>query len=243
MNLTRGQWVTIGAALGAVILSAIFHIGIREWYQPDVRYEEGSWYRSSGLAVGSLKLHNIGHSDAEEIQITAVFSEQLTDIATSAPGTSFKVIAGGIGDRKVTGIISRLVPDEAVYVYFAIKNPPVLNLPSSFVSSIKFKGGKGKAGQPIFPVVLSLILGSLIGIPSALFMEKVLFKTRFESHYRNLEKSIQLGVISENEGLSEDELKERMEEEFKNVSFRKSTLFRAGISAYKAAKSGKFSSN
>jgi hypothetical protein len=247
VNLTRGQWVTSGVTLGAVILSVFFHISIREWYQPDVRYEEGSWYRSSGVAVGSLKLHNIGHSDAEEIQITTFFPEPLTDVATSAHGTPFKVIAGGLGDTKVTGVISRLVRDEAVYLYFAMNNHPDLNVPSHFVSSIKFKGGQGKTGYSTFFALLLLCLGAIVGVATGLLTtrlaDKVLLKPRLASYYQNLAKSIQIGFISAKGMLSEYELRHKMEEEFKNVSFRKLTIIHAGISAYRATKSGKSGSN
>jgi hypothetical protein len=164
VSLTKGQWVTIWATIGAVILTAVFHICIREWYQPDIRYEEGSWYRSTGFAIGSLKLQNFGHSDAEDVQIMVSFSEPITDIATSDPSGTFKIIGGGVGKKEVYGMISRIVPDEKIYVYFAIENPSLFNLPSSFISNVKFKGGKGKTGEPLFLAILGAIIGVILGV-------------------------------------------------------------------------------
>jgi len=246
VSLTKGHWVTIGVTIGAVILTAVFHICIREWYQPDIRYEEGSWYRSTGYAIGSLKLQNFGHSDAEDVQIIASFSEPITDIATNDPSVTFKVINGGVGKKEVCGLISRIVPDEKIYVYFATENPSLLNLPSSFISNIKFKGGKGKAGKPLFSAILGGIIGLVIGMLAAFLTAKRFEKIAFESHYTNLEKSIMLGLTSGSQGLSEEQLKKKLETEFGKVSFRKFTLFRAAISAYKAIrgiKDTKLSSN
>jgi hypothetical protein len=181
----------------------------------------------------------MGHSDAEDVYITAAFSEPLRDLATSDPGITFKIIAGGVGDTKVTGVISRLVPDEAVYLYFATKNPSVLNLPSSFVSTIKFKGGKGKTVEPVFTAIGFAILALIVGFLTSIILDKV----QFESHYRKLENSIKLGLTLANEGLSEDEVKENLEKEYKKVGFRKRTLIRAGTSSFKAVKSLKSGSS
>jgi hypothetical protein len=162
LELTKGHWVTIITTLIAVLLTGLVHIGIREWYQPDVRYEEGNWYRSSKLNVASLRLQNIGHSDAEGIIITASFKESLSDITTSDPSIVFKVTAGGVGFSFVTGNIDRIVPDETVYVYFAIdKSSPLLSQEQNpFISSIKFKGGQGKTGKHSFMyAAIGFILG------------------------------------------------------------------------------------
>jgi hypothetical protein len=166
LKLTKGHWVTITTAIIAVILTGLVHVGIREWYQPDVRYEEGNWYRSSKLNVASLRLQNIGHSDAEGIVITASFKESLSDITTSDPSIVLKVTAGGVGSNFVTGNIDRIVPDETVYVYFAIdKSSPLLSQDQNpFISSIKFKGGQGKTGKHSF---IYFALGLILGIVSS----------------------------------------------------------------------------
>ncbi|MDA8136448.1 MAG: hypothetical protein M0T82_17660 [Desulfobacteraceae bacterium] len=105
MHLTKGQWVTLGSTIGAVLLTAIIHIAIREWYQPDVRYEEGSWYRAEQTAVGSLKLHNFGHSDATSIRISASFEEKIVNISTSDPAVNFNILSEGMNKNSVTGEI------------------------------------------------------------------------------------------------------------------------------------------
>jgi hypothetical protein len=241
VSLSRGHWVTIGVTLGAVILTAVFHICIREWYQPDIRYEEGSWYRSTGSAIGSLKLHNAGHSDAEDVQVIASFSEPITDIAVSDPGIIFRVISGGVDKKEVCGIISRIVPDETIYVYFVTKNPSLLRLSSPFISHIKFKGGKGKTGKPYS--LLMLILGGIVGavVGTSMVVISYFFIMRQESKgltifYENLSNSISLGITSARENLSEEQLKEKFEREFGKVIFLKPTLFDQAMSIYKIVK-------
>jgi hypothetical protein len=166
MALEKGHWVSVVVGVGVVVLTAVINIGIREWYQPDIRYEEGSWYKSGQLAITSLRLENVGHSDAESIRVTASFPEALADIATSDPGLSFRVIAGGLGQKMVTGSVERIVPGEAVDVYFAVTAPALLPRRGAVVSSVVFNGGQGGTGQPLSSfwtgAVLSLLAVTFI---------------------------------------------------------------------------------
>jgi len=97
MKLTQGEKVALVAAFGAVILTALVHIVIREWYQPDIRYQEGGYYTTGGNAVTSLKLSNMGHSTAEKIIVIASFQDKLTDVSVANSSISKKVIGGGGG--------------------------------------------------------------------------------------------------------------------------------------------------
>src|SRR5215475_12626904 len=72
----RGLFTLIGG-VGACILTLIGHVLIREWYSPDVRYEEGAYYRSGQEAIVSLKLHNYGGDGAKDIKISATFPKPL----------------------------------------------------------------------------------------------------------------------------------------------------------------------
>lgn len=95
MSLTRGEKMTLATTFGVAVFTIIAHIFIREWYQPDLRYEEGSYYRSGTAAVTSLKLHNYGHDDAAEISLSAHFPDSLTDLSAGDEGTRLQVTAGG----------------------------------------------------------------------------------------------------------------------------------------------------
>jgi hypothetical protein len=44
MTLARDDWVKIAVGIGTVILTGVVTIGIREWYQPNVRYGTGGSY-------------------------------------------------------------------------------------------------------------------------------------------------------------------------------------------------------
>jgi hypothetical protein len=234
MNLTKGQWVTIIAALGAVILTGVVHVGIREWYQPDVRYEEGSWYKSSGVSVGSLKLRNAGHSDAQNTRISASFDEILSDIATSDPGVVFKITSGGIGQKTVTGVVERLVPDETIYIYFATNPSPLLGERKPFVASINFDGGKGKTGTPLLTTILLGILGAILGFLSSFGIAKIALRRSLEDYSEVVDSAIRLGALSALKGMTLDQLDTELEQLFGSAGSAKRALLNAAKSAYQA---------
>ena len=167
MELTRRDKVYLIGAFGAVLITAFVHIGIREWYAPDVRYEEGSYYISGSTAVTSLKLRNHGHSDAEDIKINVKFNKPLVDISIDDRSVRFEPLSGGIGKNHVSGQISSLVPDQEIFIYFAMDNSVTTEeLPKRFLSQLTFKGGKGKTGEPILwglLVAISLTILMLLG--------------------------------------------------------------------------------
>jgi hypothetical protein len=51
MALNLNNKVTLISAFGAAILSALLFITIKEWYSPDLRYEEGSFYILEKIAI------------------------------------------------------------------------------------------------------------------------------------------------------------------------------------------------
>jgi hypothetical protein len=232
MNITRTHWVMLIAAFGAVLLTGVVHIGIREWYQPDVRYEEGSWYRSSNFSVVSLKLTNVGHSDAQNIRITAMFDDSLSDIATSDPAILFKIISGGIGSKLVTGIIERMVPDEMVYVYFATKSTISIGERKSFASNIKFNGGKGKTGEPIYSLIIGGLLGVLTGILLSYIIDEFFMKKVYKFYYG---KAIEIGLMSLKNGETKDQLNIELRKKFKGIFSMSKHFINVGMSAYEIA--------
>jgi hypothetical protein len=187
MNLTKDDWLKFILLFMGAALTVLGHVFIREWYQPDIRYEVGSWYKSTNLAVTSLRLHNMGGSDAENVTVTALFTEPLADIATGSMAIHFEIIAGGIGQKAVTGQVKRLVPDEAVYIYFAIQASSPWSEHGQFIREIKFNGGMGKTGYPFQWAESHAVLTFLSGLTSLvisifLFRRELLRLYQFLTH-------------------------------------------------------------
>jgi hypothetical protein len=171
VKLSTSQKVTLWGVVLAAVLTTVANIVVREWYQPDVRYEEGAYYRYGDFAVTSLKLENVGHTDAEEINIQAGFLKPIIqEPRTSDDAFPFVTVGKPYGMETVTGQIARLVPGQTLYVYFTVANtkgpPPAAT--QSFVRSVIYKGGKGQNGPPFpwirtaFTLPLSALAGALI---------------------------------------------------------------------------------
>lgn len=148
MKFTKGQVVTFASVVIGVVLTAIIHLGIRAWFQPDLRYEEGQWYHSGDLSLTSLKLTNYGHATADNVIITASFQQKIKEVSTSDGAFPFKVTFGGTGQTSVSGTIPRLVPGQTLYAYFAIESAPRTVRDQSFVDSLIHNDGKAKTGVP-----------------------------------------------------------------------------------------------
>ena len=170
-QLSLTHKITLYSALAAAILTIIAHILIREWYQPDLRYEIGSYYISGETAVTSLKLKNHGHSDADNIKVNVVFDDIIKDIVLDNKSLAFNIIAGGIGKNFVSGEIARIVQGQELYIYYAINYSDISkNLLKEIVKEITYKGGRAKTGQPyiwivilqIFVFVVIMIISSII---------------------------------------------------------------------------------
>ena len=64
----------------------------------------------------SLRLKNYGHSDAEDIVLTAKFKKPLREISIDDRSLAFENISGGKGQPYVCGKISRLVPGQEIFI-------------------------------------------------------------------------------------------------------------------------------
>ncbi len=177
VRLDRSQWVTIGTTLFLALAGVGGTILVNEWYTPDIRYEEGAYYRTGEEAITSLKLENFGHRDAESIKITAQFPKPLVkDPITNDDSYRFVKREGGKGEESVAGTVDRMVPGQVLYIYFAIQNPKgLLAAPEKpFVATLTFNGGKGKTGRP------ALMFVSLVSGFSFLYLSTiVIFFTRW----------------------------------------------------------------
>jgi len=152
-KFTLPQIVTIAATLLAAVIGVGGYFLLNEWYSPDLRYEEGAYYRSEGEAITSLKLHNYGAKDAKDINITAQFLKPLVkDASTNDDAYPFTTTAGGKGQESVAGSIKRVAPDQTLWIYFSVENTSGLLVPppGGFVHTITYEGGTGKKGQPVF---------------------------------------------------------------------------------------------
>ncbi len=232
MALTKDQKITLVAALVTVLLTGILHVFIREWYQADIRYEEGKWYTSPNIALTSLKLGNEGHSDAEDIRVTATFQQALRDVTTSDPNFPFSISSGGKGQRTLAGSVKRLVPDQSLYIYFATDIPELDALSQPFVKNVYFNGGKGKTGTPIFRFIFSGALGMISGFILSYLRNKRL-DMRVEKFYPKLDQSISLAISLADAGFSMENYQKRWEETFGAEKFRQGTLRRAADHAFK----------
>ena len=159
MALNTSNKITLIGAFGAAILTGLIFIGIREWYSPDIRYEEGPFYISGKNAITSLKLENNGHGDAEDVNITAHFDNNINDISIDDKSLEIHKLGGGIGGKIAVIKISRIVPNYSVIIYFSIDNQPQeMNLlRKRFISNITYKGGIATTGKPVLFDILFLL--------------------------------------------------------------------------------------
>ncbi len=172
MTISTSDKIKLIIAFGGLILSTIIGLGIREWYSPDIRYEQGDYYISGKNAITYLKIVNYGHSDAEDVIVNARFKTNINDISVENKSLRLIYLSGGIGNEQVVIKIERLVPSYELSMYFSIDNSPQLNDNDAkgFISNIIYKGGKGKTGRPMWKLlllipifVISLIIGGFFG--------------------------------------------------------------------------------
>jgi hypothetical protein len=236
MNLTTEHWGKIIIPLAiALILAPFGQFLFWRVRQADVRYATGGAHLSSKLAVSSINLRNFGYSDAEEVTITALFTDPLIDISAGPMGTQFDVTTGGIGDKRVIGTIKRLVPDESIYIYFITEPTSPLFEPGQFIRGIRFIGGQGKTGMP---VLFQLLIGGFFLVLAAVYIPLFFFgrKTR-ESSHNALCEVIQMGQSTAQTGGSEEQLRTRVEEFRQTIPFlrrpSKEQLIRCAETAFR----------
>jgi hypothetical protein len=142
----------IAVPIVAAMIAVIGEIYLKTHYRSELWYEQGSYYRSADQAIASLKIQNYGHADAEGIRIKVSFPDAILNVTTGDEAIPFTITSGAIGSRTVGGTIPRLVPDESVYLYIAVKNPdgPIPSSYANFVSpkGIVYDGGIANEGQP-----------------------------------------------------------------------------------------------
>lgn len=166
-------WTNI-VVIAAAIIGIVGMIFVNIYFKPDLWYEEGPYYRSGDRAIASLRIQNFGHDDAQEIRVSVVFPDTILDVTAGDDANPFVVKTGGIGSKVVTGTIHRLVPNESIYLYFAVKNPdgPVPISFSKFASpsGIVYKGGMANEGKPSsWMLVLLLGAGWLLTIAAIFY--------------------------------------------------------------------------
>ncbi len=147
--LTGKQWSAITLAVFTIVLTAIVNIGVREYYQPDVRYEEGTWYYSGGKGIISLRIKNYGAADAEKIAFTVSFDETISNASVNDPTVECR-FKDQTDPKTVTGQIERLVPKQTTLVYYDV-GPTVVGRvfkEGPFVRSMVYNGGMGRTGEP-----------------------------------------------------------------------------------------------
>jgi hypothetical protein len=215
MDLTRDDYqkiilLIIGAVLGA-ILAVLGNLFIWNWNKPDVRFGTGGAYIHPKLAIATVWLKNWGGSDAENVTITASLADPFTNVSTDQLATPFEPTAGGSDKKSVTGSIKRLAPGELVNIYFITEpsSPWVDQKP--VVRGIKFSGGLGKTGAPWLPWLLinllTLAVGGGIFVGLNYWMRKV-----FAAYYDYYSETVRIGVSAAQEGLSEEQLRMRVEQ-------------------------------
>jgi hypothetical protein len=167
MNLSNNK---LFAALAAVTLSVL--LGVFGYFitRPYIQYEEGSFYKSGNTSIVSLRLENKGYFDAEQVIVETIFPEIISEITSGDAVSPFSVTSGGKGFKNCVGLVPRIVPSQAVYVYFAVDNTSggVADSPG-FVRQVTFKNGQGSANPPMWRnVTYGLFIGLLTGLLSTL---------------------------------------------------------------------------
>ena len=253
MQLSTSDKIKMFAAFGAAVLTIIAHILIREWYQPDVRYELGSHYISGASAITSLKLSNMGHLDAEKIRLVATFHKKLVEITSDNKTIPFKILDGGVGAKYISGEIDRLVPQQEVYIYFALDYQASLpsELNKKFLQEITFKGGKGKSGKPLLWELLFAFVGFIIVvIPVVLLLFKLIdkrlgfdienmkkeeeqFDNKVEEYHNQILELISMAENCRVDGKTSAEFEQMLNEYLDKIEFRKTGLRTIATKKYK----------
>jgi hypothetical protein len=179
-KLTTTNIVQLIGGVGAVILGVVITFIVNAWQNADLRYEEGQFHRSGSEAIISLKIHNYGYSDAKDILIATNFPKPLVKPPVSSDDTyPCSVVTGGKGEDSVSVSVKRLVPNQSLYLYYAIEDPkkPITGAKDKFVSSMTYEGGQGKDGPPLSMSVLAAVFATVLtSILVALLIVKTMHK-------------------------------------------------------------------
>jgi hypothetical protein len=211
MSLTRDDWVKVVVGFGAVVLSVALHIGVREWYAPEVQYGTGGAYIHPKLGIATVWLKNWGRADAENVMITASLPHPFTHFSTDQATTPFEPSPGGTDNTSITGTIKKLAPGEMVNIYFITESSERWADQKPVVRGVKYDGGLGKTGAPWFRwAVKSLLILAPLGV---LFAGLEYWQRGARVAYDDAySEAVRRGVAAAQEGLSEEQLRARVEQ-------------------------------
>jgi hypothetical protein len=214
MSLTRDTWekliLLVIGAVGGAVLGVLGDLFVWQWNKADVRYATGGAYIHPKLAIATVGLKNWGGSDAENVTITASFADPFTNVSTDQIATPFEPSGGGSDKKSVTGAIKRLAPGEILNIYFITEpsSPWVDQKP--VIRGIKFNDGLGKTGTPWLPwllinlLTLAVVGGFFVGLEYISRMVRA-------GYYDYFSEAVRMGVSAAEEGLSEEQLRTRVE--------------------------------
>src|SRR5690349_21029195 len=95
-RLTKGQYLALFGGIGGAVLTILGNVLVHQYYQPNLRFDVGSYYRTADMAITSVKLTNFGNGDAEDIVLTATLPEPLIrDVTSSNDGIKVVTTRGG----------------------------------------------------------------------------------------------------------------------------------------------------
>jgi hypothetical protein len=188
LKLSHNQKIAVFVPIIVVFLTSIITFIAYEVNRPYIQYEQGQYYKSGAMGITSLRLKNEGYSDAEDILVNASFAGIITDVTVGDPSLSFSIKSGGRESRFVVCNISRLVPSQEAYIYFANNNQEEIlgEGKQNFVKQITFRGGTGRVGDPWYRLFLPSLGGILIGSLFTYLYERRVAKFRAErDHYKD----------------------------------------------------------
>jgi hypothetical protein len=234
MNLSTSEKVTLISAFGVAILTILFHIGYRAYFQPDLRYEIGSYYITGSNAITYLKLQNYGQQNAENIAFNTEFDSVITDISTDNSLYTLTIISGGKTTNKLTAKLSDLPPKEAVTIYLAIDNKNVFidRLKRNFLKSISYKNGVAKTGKPEWlKIIFGIMIATVIN-GGMFFIGHRIEKKKNKKYYQQIEAIIKLAANAKKSNLTYEEYKSKVTQFLKDTKYRIVGLKKVASSAF-----------
>jgi hypothetical protein len=203
-------------------------LGIKFYFEADLRYEIGSYYKVEDKAVTYVKFHNHGKSDAENVALNVEFPTNIVDYSTDNPLVVLNKKKGGNGSHNFIGNISAIHPGESLTIYFTVINPPNIVLPYNFLKQSTYKNGITKTGKPFwFSVLVTIFVYLITLIPFYFYSEKN--RTR---HYETIDELIKLAKQAEKDNLSKPEYMNKVKELIGSTRFRKKGLLIIAESAF-----------
>jgi hypothetical protein len=243
MGLTRDNWVTIILGVGLLVLTVASNIAVvAEWPKPYVQYGTGGAYIHPKLAISTVRLTSWGGSDAENVEIIVSFAGPVTDFSTDRILTPFEPSEISPDKKSIKGTIKRLASGETVNIYFTTEPSSREVDQKPVIREAKFKGGLGSPREPILRTWgLFLALCAVWSGLCFLFAYYSGQRQRIRA-LAYLTEAIQRGHSAAQEGVSEDRLRQRVEEWHRTLPFysrpRNETLITCAQTAFAGARQG-----